>query len=838
VKADETGLGPSSIPPIQQVYNQPVNGAVLAQPVVFGSTVVVATEADWVYGFNRTTGDVNWALSVGTPEPSSATNCNDVSPSYGVTSTPVVDPSTGLVYVSARTWDGSNANSAQQRIFALNVSTGAIQSGWPVVVAGTASNDHTTAFDASLVNQRTGLLLLDGRIYAAFGSMCDLGDYRGWVDSVSTTTRSQTLWSDEANPGGGDANVQGGIWQAGGGLAVDPDRANSIFFASGNGTAPPVGPGSTASNSVGESVARLQVGSNGTLSLADYFTPFNADPLSAKDQDLGSSAPIMLPDNFGSVPGHPHLTFLGSKQGTGYLLDRDNLGGRAGASGPDNAVAEVNAGATWSHPAAWAGDGGFIYTATGPTGPVKAFHVGVSGSQATLTQAGATADSFSIFSGGPAITSDGTTSGSAVMWVVVRHHNDFTTPDSELRAYNATPSGGTFQQLASFPIGVAAKFSEPATDGGQVFLGTQDGHFLSFSNAPPQCTTYTSPATGSHQVCGAIRAKFLALGGPTGLLGYPTTDETITPDGIGRFNHFSNSGSIYWTPSTGAWSIRGAIRAKWASMGWETSPLGYPVTDETGVPDGVGRFNDFSNSGSIYWTPSTGAWSIHGAIRAKYLALGGPTGFLGYPVTDETGTPDGIGRFNHFSPNHNPNNVDGSIYWTSNTGAWSIHGAIRAKWASLGWESSFGFLGYPTSDETGVPDGVGRFNDFSKSGSIYWTPGTGAWSIHGAIRAKYLSLGGPSSFLGYPVTDESGTPDGVGRFNHFSNSGSIYWTPGTGAWSIRGAIRARWAGMGWERSCLGYPVSDEFAISGGRQSNFQRGFITWNASTGQTTSSC
>src|SRR5436853_722022 len=59
------------------------------------------------------------------------------------------------------------------------------------------------------------------------------------------------------------------------------------------------------------------------------------------------------------------------------------------------------------------------------------------------------------------------------------------------------------------------------------------------------CTTYTSPGTGGHQVCGAIRAKYVALGGPGGFLGYPTTDETPTPDGVGRFNHFANDGSIY-----------------------------------------------------------------------------------------------------------------------------------------------------------------------------------------------------------------------------------------------------------------------------------------------------
>jgi uncharacterized protein with LGFP repeats len=188
-----------------------------------------------------------------------------------------------------------------------------------------------------------------------------------------------------------------------------------------------------------------------------------------------------------------------------------------------------------------------------------------------------------------------------------------------------------------------------------------------------------------------------------------------------------------------------------------------------------------------------------------------------------------VGRFNHFANN-------GSIYWTPATGAWSIHGAIRSKWASMGWEQSV--LGYPVTDETGTPDGVGRFNHFANNGSIYWTPSTGAWSIHGAILAKYQALGGPSSVLGYPVTDETGTPGGVGRFNHFANSGSIYWTPSTGAWSIHGMIRDKWASMGWERSCLGYPISDEFGISGGRQSNLQGGEITYSWGSPQANSSC
>jgi uncharacterized protein with LGFP repeats len=166
------------------------------------------------------------------------------------------------------------------------------------------------------------------------------------------------------------------------------------------------------------------------------------------------------------------------------------------------------------------------------------------------------------------------------------------------------------------------------------------------------------------------------------------------------------------------------------------------------------------------------------------------------------------------------------------------------------WPSSV--LRYPTTDETATPDGIGRFNNFSYTasssridGSIYYTPGTGAWSIHGAIRAKYLALGGPSSVLRYPTTDETAATDGIGRFNNFSYTasssridGSIYYTPGTGAWSIHGAIVTKWEAMGAERSCLGYPLSDEFSITGRRRNNLQHGIIKYSFSSRQAVSSC
>jgi uncharacterized protein with LGFP repeats len=213
------------------------------------------------------------------------------------------------------------------------------------------------------------------------------------------------------------------------------------------------------------------------------------------------------------------------------------------------------------------------------------------------------------------------------------------------------------------------------------------------------------------------------------------------------------------------------IYAKWSASGGATGPIGEVYTLERDLPGGLVTTFDSGNR-SVYWSAPTGAHVIQGAIRDRWIALDADTGLLGYPVTDELTTPDQIGRFNHFS------GTAGSIYWTPSTGAEEIYGAIRDRWAALGWER------------------------------------------------------GP---LGYPATGERGTPDGVGRYNHFSSGGSVYWTPTTGAQDVYGAIRSRWAALGWERSYLGYPTSGEFAVPGGRRSNFQNGYITWDAASGRVT---
>jgi uncharacterized protein with LGFP repeats len=162
-----------------------------------------------------------------------------------------------------------------------------------------------------------------------------------------------------------------------------------------------------------------------------------------------------------------------------------------------------------------------------------------------------------------------------------------------------------------------------------------------------------------------------------------------------------------------------AIDDKWFQIQWIGPPKDEGAgSAEMSLPDGRGRVRDYQN-GSIYWTRETGAHEVHGDIRVKWARMR----WLGYPLTDETGTPDGVGRYNHFE--------HGSVYWTPQTGAWEVHGAIRDLWASMGWET--GAARYPTSDERDDPSTGGRFSRF-QGGVIRWT------AAHGAAFQKASSF--------------------------------------------------------------------------------------------------
>ena len=151
------------------------------------------------------------------------------------------------------------------------------------------------------------------------------------------------------------------------------------------------------------------------------------------------------------------------------------------------------------------------------------------------------------------------------------------------------------------------------------------------------------------------------------------------------------------------------------------------------------------------------------------------------------------------------------------------YGAIGAKWTALSGTS--GFLGRPLNNEHDVAGAPGaRMEDFT-GGTIYWSPATGAHVVHGAILAKYQATGNAAKYRLF-VTDETKTPDGIGRCNDFTNGRSIYWTRATSAHLVYGAIRAKWARWAGNAAVLAIPPPMSHRI-GGRRNDFQHGSITW-----------
>jgi hypothetical protein len=176
--------------------------------------------------------------------------------------------------------------------------------------------------------------------------------------------------------------------------------------------------------------------------------------------------------------------------------------------------------------------------------------------------------------------------------------------------------------------------------------------------------------------------------------------------------------------------------------------------------------------------------------------------------------------------------LSGNALATALTGSFRVrdcvvYGAIQGKYNELGGTS--GALGHCTTDELGTSDGVGRYNHF-ENGSIYYTPATSAHEVRSSIRSKWKSMGSEQSALGYPTTDHLTTLDGVGRYTHFQG-GSIFYSPSTGAHSVRAGFRSYWSSIGWERSTLGYPTTSEYAVAGGTEQQFQHGRLYWDAAT-------
>ncbi|HEY9494625.1 MAG TPA: PQQ-dependent sugar dehydrogenase [Intrasporangium sp.] len=253
--------------------------------------------------------------------------------------------------------------------------------------------------------------------------------------------------------------------------------------------------------------------------------------------------------------------------------------------------------------------------------------------------------------------------------------------DLELGAVYRTPIDNRYASDAAF----RTKMGDPT--------GAEQGDLAVRSRTFVGGVAYWSPAAGVHWVSGSIARAYAALGG-TAWCGVPTTDELRTNPVGGYYNHFTRSCSIFWGSGAGAHSVNGQIRALWGSLGWEKSLLGYPTTNFAPTKARPGYQTRFQK-GAIYYSTSTGAHYLTGVVLSKYLALAAEGSALRFPTTHTRSTATG-GRFQHFQ--------GGSIFWSSSTGAHHVTGAIHSTWAKLGYERSW--LGYPKSDPYTVSVGI------------------------------------------------------------------------------------------------------------------------------------
>ncbi|MEO3933832.1 hypothetical protein WMO79_13625 [Micrococcaceae bacterium Sec7.4] len=369
---------------------------------------------------------------------------------------------------------------------------------------------------------------------------------------------------------------------------------------------------------------------------------------------------------------------------------------------------------------------------------------------------------------------------------------------------SATAAGiSAIAELASASPALGSPVSE-------LRAGPNGGLSRGFANG----AIYWTAATGAHISGGVIRGAWGAQGWESGPLGYPVSDVNTAPNGAQSQGY--QNGAIYWTASTGARISAGPIRGAWGAQGFESGPLGYPVSDVRTAPNGA-QSQGYQN-GAIYCTATTGARISTGAIRAAWGAQGWENGPLGYPVSDVRTAPNGAQSQGY---------QNGAIYWTATTGAQTSAGPIRIAWGAQGWEN--GPLGYPVSDVRTAPNGAQ--SQGYQNGAIYWTAATGARISTGPIRAAWAAQGWENGPLGYPVSDVRTAPNGAQSQGY--QNGAIYWTAATGAHVSAGPIRAAWGAQGWENGPLGYPASDVRTAPDGAQSqDYQNGAIYWTSATG------
>lgn len=423
----ETVLTPSNVgsSAFGKLFENTVDGQVYAQPLFVENlnlsggkhnVVFVCTENNSIYAFDAdVAGTTYWHVNLGKPFPGP---CGDLTPVVGITGTPVIDLGTGTLYVDTKLAEGP-----AHLLHALDISTGAQKFGGPKPVAA-------DGFNPSWEHQRTGLLLLNGVVYVAFGSHCDQGNYHGFLLGYNAANLSRVA-AFNVTPTGG----QGAIWS--GGRAPAADSAGNIYVMTGNGTF-------DGKANFGESMIKL----NGNLSVLDYATPAGWANLNATDNDFGAGGPVLVP---------PHFAVGIGKAGFMYLADTGNLG-HVG-HWRQHFSAQLSGNTIGSSPIYWRGPDKQYLFVLHANSKTKSFVF--TGTNIVTEPAGIAEFAQNDRCGGLALSANGPQDG--IVWEMGS--------DSNLRAYDAV----NFPKLLwAGSVGSYVKMTCPTIANGKVYVGTSN----------------------------------------------------------------------------------------------------------------------------------------------------------------------------------------------------------------------------------------------------------------------------------------------------------------------------------------------------------------------------
>ncbi len=490
---NEVILTPANVNPqsFGKLFSQAVDGAAYAEPLYVSglnlpgagihNVVFVATQHGSVYAFDADNNQganasplwhasfINPAGGVTPISPSDVSGCANIPFEECIASTPAIDLNAGTMFVEAMTREvGGGATNLVHRLHALNITTGAEQANSPVVISGSVpgtgvgGSGGMIAFSAKLEQCRSALLVQNGFVYFCYSSQCDIGNYHGWVFAYNEQSLQQAaIYNNTPN------GSLGGMWHGGDGMAAD--ASNNIFAMTGNGSFSTNFTSLTQYN-LGSSF--LKFSGNSGLVLTDYFTPYNQASLRGADLDIAAGGPMVLPDSVGSV-AHPRLMLGTGKDGTMYVLDRDQLG-HYNAVTDTNIVQELpNAvGLPWNYPVP-AYFNNLIYYQGNGSG-MQAF--GISGGVVTTTPVSTSTVIFGSPGGTPSVSANGT--NSAIVWALQTDAWASGGP-TVLHAFNAT---NLTQELYNSNVspqrdspGATLKWTVPAIVNGKVYVGEEFG---------------------------------------------------------------------------------------------------------------------------------------------------------------------------------------------------------------------------------------------------------------------------------------------------------------------------------------------------------------------------